>query len=764
MTRKLGPLIRLKPRANTLYISQNRTVLAMDTDGFISKDQNQQGLFVYQTRLLSHFRYSADSSTIQPVAQSNVDQHSWLGYYIIPSPKQPQAEPSQESIELRISRFIGDGFHEDIDLTNFTQEPVQFTLFLDVDSDFADEKEAQGQRKQKGKIQKHWKNHKKGKWELCTDYSIQQSFEHQNEKGTAQFDCGLSIQIENAGSAPKYEKGRISFPIKLAPRGHWHACLNFIASRFGKSLPLLYRCRSFIQVDNEFDYRRKSFLNGAAILDSAESNRLSHVVTGAFEQAKYDLAALRLYDLDHHEKAWTMSAGLPIYIALFGRDTLTTAWQAGLASSEMMEGTLKTLADSQGKEDNAWRDERLGRMLHQADSGPLAVLNINPLGRYYGSITTSALYPFFLAEYWHWTGDKEKVALYLDHAMAALKWLDDYADMDKDGFYEYKTCSTQGVKNQAWKDSEDAIVYEDGAPVKAPIATCEEQGFVYIAKLHVSEVLWWLGRKDEAKRLYQEASELKKRFNEAFWMEDEGFFALGLDSEKKQIRSITSNVGHCIATSIIDQSLVPRTVGRLFADDMFTGWGIRTLSSSHPAYNPYSYHRGTVWPVEHGTFALGFYRYGLHQHVEMISRAQFEAASLFDFYRLPECFAGHSRDIDHPFPAIYPKANSPQAWSSSAVLCLVQAILGLYPFAPLHMLLVDPHLPEWLPEVTLKNLHIGKAVCNIRFYRKSHGESDYQVLNAEGPLHVVRQPSPWSLTAGYAERIEDVLYSFLPGK
>jgi glycogen debranching enzyme len=249
-----------------------------------------------------------------------------------------------------------------------------------------------------------------------------------------------------------------------------------------------------------------------------------------------------------------------------------------------------------------------------------------------------------------------------------------------------------------------------------------------------------------------------------FCMEEEGFFAIGLYPQKRQIRSIASNAGHCLATGIADQKLVLRTADRLFSEDLFSGWGIRTLSSGHPAYNPHSYHRGSVWPVEHGTFSIGFMRYGLHRHVELICRAQFEAAALFDFNRLPEVFSGHARGGDHPFPAVYAQANSPQAWSASAILCFVQAMLGLYPYAPLNVLLVDPHLPKWLPEITLHNLRVGSAVATIRFYR-THGEaSSYEVLDKRAKLYVVRQPSPWSLTATFAERLKDTVTSLLPGK
>ena len=303
-----------------------------------------------------------------------------------------------------------------------------------------------------------------------------------------------------------------------------------------------------------------------------------------------------------------------------------------------------------------------------------------------------------------------------------------------------------------------------GPPVETPIATCEEQGFVYLAKLHISEVLWWLDRKDEAKRFYREAEELKKRFNEAFWMEEEESIALGLDPQKRQIRSAASNPGHCIATAIVDQSLVTRTADRLMRDDLFSGWGIRTLSLEHPAFNPYSYHLGSVWPVEQATFALGFMRYGLHECVERVCRSQFEAAAIFSARRLPELFSGHQRDAEHPFPAHYPGANSPQAWSASAVFCLLQSMLGLYPYAPLNMLVIDPQLPEWLPDIKISNLRVGDASVTIRFFRKHNGASDYEIIDKRGSLHVLRQPTPWSLTSTFAERLKDALLGLLPGK
>ncbi|MFP5245681.1 MAG: amylo-alpha-1,6-glucosidase, partial [Thermoanaerobaculia bacterium] len=524
---------------------------------------------------------------------------------------------------------------------------------------------------------------------------------------------GVVIRVSQDAT---YENGRLTFAVAIPPKVSWELRIHVTPQ------PRL----SIHESKDE----RTSF-------ETPHSATLTADVLATLEQARSDLEALRLFDLDTPH-GWTVAAGLPLYIALFGRDTLTAGWQASVLGPEMLAGALHALAELQGTRVDDWRDEQPGKMLHEAHTGPLSILELNPRKRSYSSITTSALYPFIVAELWHWTGDKDLVRPFIEPALRALQWHDHGGDLDGDGFSEYLTRSPMGPRHQAWKDSSDAIVYEDGTLVEPPIATCEEQAFTYVAKLHLAETTWWLGEHDLAQRLYREASELKKRFNDAFWMEDEGFYAMALDSQKRQVRSIGSNAGHCIASAITDASLVTRTADRLFADDLFSGWGIRTLSSDHPRYNPYSYHLGSIWPVEHGTFAIGFWRYGLHDRVEQIARAQFEAATLFEFHRLPELFGGHPRDERHPFPATYPNTCSPQAWSSSSVFSLLLAMLGLYAYAPLQLLIVDPHLPEWLPEITLRDLRVGQARVTIRFYGRN-----FEILDQRGKLRVVQQPTPW---------------------
>ncbi|HEY5610541.1 MAG TPA: glycogen debranching N-terminal domain-containing protein, partial [Thermoanaerobaculia bacterium] len=697
-------LVRIRARPNTFYVAENRSVMATDRRGFILGEPDH-GFFVHQTRLLSRYCYLIDGEPPTPNVLSSVTDNSWLGYYLAAAPGMGSNDSDRGSghvpslstnpLEIRVERFVSDGLHEEITATNFSTGPTSFTLTIEIDADFADAGETESGQPM-GTLTR-----RNDDGRMVFDFRAEHRYENQSESGVARLHRGLVVEIRHPSSPPLFRDGALDVAIELQPAAEWHACLDFTPRIEDVPLPPRHSCRRS-EARSTDDRVRKThlFFTESTHIEAPGMQTLTPVVVDTLEQARHDLASLRLFDLDRGDHSWTVAAGLPLYIALFGRDTLTTGYQAGLLAPDLMTGALTELAARQGREINDWRDEQPGKMLHEAHTGPQSILNRTPRARSYSSITTSGLYPFILAELWHWTGDKTLIRPLVEPALRALQWVDRYGDIDGDGLFEYRSRSALGPRNQAWKDSSDAIVYEDGGIVEPPIATCEEQAFVYIGKLHLSEVMWWLGEPEVAKKLYREASELKKRFNEAFWMPDRGFYAMALDAEKRQVTTIGSNAGHCVAAAIAESSLVSRVVDRLFEPDLFSGWGIRTLSSAHPRYNPYSYHLGSIWPVEQGTFALGFMRYRLHHRVQQIARAQFEAAALFESHRLPELFGGHPRDAGHPFPGIYPNANSPQAWSASSVFCLLQAMLGLYPYAPLNLLLVDPHLPEWLPEIT----------------------------------------------------------------
>jgi glycogen debranching enzyme len=348
-----------------------------------------------------------------------------------------------------------------------------------------------------------------------------------------------------------------------------------------------------------------------------------------------------------------------------------------------------------------------------------------------------------------------------DAARRILDWAREYGDRDGDGYLEYQTHAKDGPKNQGWKDSGNGIVYEDGRQVPAPIATCEIQGYWFAAQQLTAVLAAALGQVGEAKAHWASAQSLKERFNRDWWMPDERFFALALDPEKRPARSITSNVGHCLAAGIIADEHVPPVVGRLFAPDMFSGWGIRTLSSEHPSYNPISYHLGSIWTVENGTMAFGLRRYGLDARTLDLFEAMVDLAMLYEGYRVPECVGGYARS-EFPHPGAYPRANAPQAWNQSALPLLLQTILGLQPVAPLHLLAIDPMLPDWLPEVTLEGLRLGETRATLRFWRREDGYTDAEVVRKRGPLRLVRQPPPESLSAGLGDRFRALVDSVLP--
>jgi glycogen debranching enzyme len=444
---------------------------------------------------------------------------------------------------------------------------------------------------------------------------------------------------------------------------------------------------------------------------------------------------------------------------MFGRDALTTGWQAAMIDcGEMFDSALTMLARLQATERDTYRDAEPGRIAYQLRRSPAARLAMTPEGLSYADFASSLMYPVALAHLYAWTGDRTRVERHWDTVRRALDWARHDGDRDRDGYLEYQTVSPQGPRHQGWKDSERAVVYEDGREVPAPVATCELQGYWFAALQLTALMSALLGRFGDARAYWAEATGLKERFNRDWWIEEEGFYALALDPDKRPVRSVASNVGHCLAAGIVNSDRLARVVGRLFAPDMFSGWGIRTLSNAHPAFHPLSYHVGSVWPVENATIAFGLRRYGFDARALDIAHALFQLAERYPEYRVPECVGGYPRGT-WPSPGAFPISDPLQAWNVSAFPLLVHTILALQPFAPGETLFVDPALPPWLPEIVLSNLRIAGAIVSLRFIRDESGESTFEVLQKRGTLRVVRQPPPESQTAGFADRLSGLFES-----
>jgi glycogen debranching enzyme len=342
-----------------------------------------------------------------------------------------------------------------------------------------------------------------------------------------------------------------------------------------------------------------------------------------------------------------------------------------------------------------------------------------------------------------------------------LDWARYGGDLDGDGYIDYLTLSEHGPRHQAWKDSDNAVVDEQGRQIDAPFASCETQGYYMAALQFMAAFSLVMGHKKEAVSLWREAGALKERFNRDFWLEEEGFVAFGLDADRRPIRVLTSNAAQCIATGIVADEHLPRLVDRIFQPDLFSGWGIRTISTGNPSYNPLSYHLGSVWPVENGSIVFGLRRYGFDDRAVELARALYDLALLWPGGRTPECVGGYARE-ERGHPGAYPQANSFQTWNQSVFPILLQSLLGAVPVAPLRLLVLDPVLPPWLPEITIRGWRIGEATISVRFRRDEEGRSEYEVLEKKGKLRVMRQAPVDSLAVGLWRRIGALAKDVLP--
>jgi glycogen debranching enzyme len=432
-----------------------------------------------------------------------------------------------------------------------------------------------------------------------------------------------------------------------------------------------------------------------------------------------------------------VAAGVPWFATLFGRDSIITSLEVLPFMPDIARETLQVLADWQATEDDPDRDMEPGKILHELRVGELARTGELPHRPYYGSVDATPLWLILLDETYRWTGDLELVRSLWPNALAALAWIDTYGDRDKDGFVEYERRTPQGLLNQGWKVSGDAIRHRDGSLAVAPIALVEIQGYVYDAKRRMAELAERLGDRELAARLNGEADQLRKHFDEAFWMPDVGFYAIALDRDKRQVGSISSNPGHCLWSGIVPPERVDAVVDRLLDPVMDCGWGIRTYAAGQPGYNPVGYHTGSVWPHDNALIAAGMKRVGRHDAADRVASRIFEAAQRSPDFRLPELFCGFDRGLaDVPVP--YPVACSPQAWSAATSLSLLQTMLGMRADAARDLLELDrPHLPAWLGKVTVHELRVGERTVDLLFHRWRGNTTSAEVLRRDGPLQLV---------------------------
>jgi len=446
------------------------------------------------------------------------------------------------------------------------------------------------------------------------------------------------------------------------------------------------------------------------------------------------LADLRLLQSGITDEPY-IAAGTPWFATLFGRDLLLTSLQTLPYNTGVARRALSLLARYQGTKADPWRDEEPGKILHELRMGEMARLDEVPFTPYYGSVDSTPLYLLLAGEFYAWTGDLNLMEELEPTLLAALDWLVGYGDLDGSGYVSYEKRSSKGLVNQGWKDSGDAVVNPDGTLAYPPVALVEVQAYVYAAKQRLARVFADLGREELARSLEQEARDLKVRFNQDFWLEAERFYAIALDGFNKPVTTITSNPGHALWAGIVESDKAQHVVNRLLTNDMFSGWGIRTLSSRAPRYNPMGYHLGTIWPHDNSIIAMGFKRYGFEDEVNEVATALYDACRSFDYYRLPELFCGMPR-TRYNVPVRYPIACSPQAWAAGSMLLVLQAILGLDPNAPEEELtIVRPRLPTWLDSVRLSRLSVGKSKVDLIIHR-ADARTEVDIAGIEGKLKV----------------------------
>jgi glycogen debranching enzyme len=424
----------------------------------------------------------------------------------------------------------------------------------------------------------------------------------------------------------------------------------------------------------------------------------------AFATSVGDLRALRLHDPGHPERE-VVAAGAPWFMTVFGRDSLLTAWMTLPFHPELTRGTLHTLAHRQGTAVDPLTEEEPGRILHEMRFGTQAGLALGGGNTYYGTADATPLFVMLLGEAVEWGLPHEDLQVLLPHADAALEWMQTYGDKDRDGFLEYRRATDQGLVNQGWKDSFDGISYAGGSLASAPLALCEVQAYAYGAYRARSRLADLCGDRTVAARWAGEALRLKEAFNTHFWLPDRGYFALALDRDHRPVDALTSNIGHCLWTGIVDDDKAASVVAHLTSPDMMSGWGVRTLARTMGAYNPLSYHNGSIWPHDNALVVAGLRRYGFVAEAQVVVRALLEASAAFGS-RLPELFSGFDR-ADFPGPVPYPTSCSPQAWSAATPFLLLRSLLGLEPHVPDGTLTVRPELPEVFLPLTLSDVRVG---------------------------------------------------------
>ena len=637
--------------------------------------EHPQGLFFRDTRFLSELRLTLNGAPPECLAATTADPFSAV-FVLRGHPSRGRAD---SHLVVFRRRYIGRGMREDIEIENYGEEAAYCALELSVDADFADLFEVK-----EGRV------HKQGKLGVLQPGDGRLTFTYERNSFLRATHLDFSPEPRITGPHVHYEA-------IVPPRGRWSACMQVTPVIGEQEITPRHLCGQPVE-------------RSTPVARLEEWTRRLPVVTtdddqfrALLDRSARDIAGLRIFDPEYPDRA-VVAAGAPWFMTLFGRDSLITSWMTMLVDPDLALGTLQTLARFQGVTVDPRTEEEPGRILHEMRFGETASLALGGGRIYYGTVDATPLFVMLVGELSRWGNRRADVDALLPAADRALQWITDYGDKDGDGYVEYQRTTDHGLQNQAWKDSWDSMRFNDGSLANTPIAPVEVQGYVYAALVARSHCATEAGDTELAQSLRERAAALKRRFNEDFWVDAPGggYFALGLDRDKRLIDGVGSNMGHCLWTGIVDEEKALQVARTLLSNAMFSGWGVRTLSTETAGYNPISYHCGSVWPHDNAIIAAGLMRYGFVDEAHRVMRGLVEASPWFGDL-LPELFSGIERDA-LSFPVSYPTSCSPQAWAAASPLLFLRTLLRFAPDIRNAKLHLAPAVPDWIGTLRLDNI------------------------------------------------------------
>ncbi|TKA02199.1 amylo-alpha-1,6-glucosidase [Actinacidiphila oryziradicis] len=639
-----------------------------------------QGVFFRDTRILSAWQLRLDDRGVESLTV--IAEEPYRATFVgraLPAPGQV----GESTLLVERQRFVGAGMREDIALRNLSSETVEYTLNVHVEADFADLFDVKEGRVRD--LGEHSVDHKDGEIRVTRHWREQSR--------------GIRLIAEGAISTPK----ELTFHAVIPARDTWRTSV------------LLCPVVDGVEIPPSFPLERPLEHTGPAVRTSRWLETGPRLVTGdealnaTLRTSRRDLGSLRMSDPELPNTP-VVAAGTPWFMALFGRDSIITSLMSLSTDPALALGTAQTLALHQGRKVDPLTEEEPGRIPHELRFGLDSSLAIGG-NVYYGTADATPLFVMLLAELRRWGVDREEVLALLPHADRALEWITHYGDKDGDGFVEYQRTTDRGLENQGWKDSWDGVSYADGRIATAPIALAEVQGYVHGAYLARALLAEDMDDPEGARHWQDQAARTKQAFNDRFWLPERGWYALGLDGDKQPIDALASNMGHCLWTGTVDADKAPRVAELLRSPEMLSGWGIRTLAATMGAYNPMSYHNGSVWPHDSAIVAGGLRRYGFVEDAQRVASGVLEAAASVGG-RLPELMCGFDRS-EYSQPVPYPTSCSPQAWASAAPLHLLRELLGAEPCVPHGCFRLAPALPSWFGDVTLEDIPLADARIRI---------------------------------------------------